>query len=116
MKEGISGVFNKWKENRVEGWYMQVIGGDPFLIRWVQGKGKPRKRITLIDKGRWVELCMVDENIFLTYPTANFTVDSMYEVMSGYVKGERPTEAEIWVSKIPVDESRVGESVIVFRP
>ena len=113
MKEVISEVFNKWKENRVEGWYMQVIGGDPFLIRWVQGKGKPRKKIELVDKVRWVELRMVEENVVLRYIKEKFNSEEMYKVMVEYVKNERPTDGEKWVSNLPIDESKVGQSFII---
>ena len=113
MKEVISDVFNRWKENKVEGWFMQVIGGEPFLIRWVQGKGLPRKRIELVDKGRWVELRMVDENVILRYIKEKFNSEEMYKVMVAYVKNERPTEGEKFISNLPVDDSRAGESFIV---
>jgi hypothetical protein len=71
-------LFQRYKDEQPKVWFMQSLGGDPFRIRWVQGKGKPRLEIVIEhEDGKYI---VASPKETIEYTEEAFHSESLYEI------------------------------------
>jgi hypothetical protein len=78
IKRVATELFQRYKDTQPKVWYMQSIGGTPFRIRWVQGKGKPRLEIVVEHEDGQYMVKASGRNETLHYTEDRFTPDNLY--------------------------------------
>jgi hypothetical protein len=71
-------LFQRYKEMEPKVWFMQSLGGEPFRIRWVRGKGKPRLQIEMdYEDGKYI---IVSPKETIEYTEEEFHSESLYGI------------------------------------
>ena len=85
MREVLKNIHTKYIENRIEGFYIQSLGGNPYVIRWTQGKKKPIKIVKFEQKDNSISMTF-GENV-IQCSIENFTVDNILPMIHNYLIG-----------------------------